>query len=535
MTEETRSGEASALVSGSDIRTFLFADFRGYTRYTQELGDEAASALASRFADLVRETVPEFEGELLELRGDEALCVFRSARQALRASVEVQRRLRTGTGDAQAFPIGVGMGLDAGEAVPTQGGYRGTSLNLAARLCALAKPGEILATETVARFAHRVDGLRLLEGHSATLKGMPRPVRYVVVEPERPLPPAPSVPSPPPSRRKWIVVALGAILAVGAAAMWSEYRHASPQAGSTSIPIRADSLAVLNAQTGKIVRDIRMHTTPGEVTAGAKAVWLGSDSDQTITKVNPTTYEAGTPIGIGIDPAQMTVAFGSLWAYDAAADRLVSIDPTGTTSPIPKTPVPCAQKATQGCGVGGLTADSTGLWLGRCCIGSHVRSQLGFAYHVDPRSWKATPVRAVPSDRLAYGAGQLWAYGANSFFAAQISLLTYKSTPHAIPGATAVYNPLGLVVAFGSAWIVGPHTLFQYAQTGGLQHTIPIPPGAYDIAASPNRLWIVGGDGTVTQINPFTLHTRVTIHLHHAATGIASYDGRIWIPVGGAA
>jgi class 3 adenylate cyclase len=110
VTEDTRSDEAPPLVSGADIRTFLFADMRGYTRYTQERGDDAASALAGRFADLVKETVPEYEGDLLELRGDEALCVFRSARQALRASVELQRRLRTGTDEESAFPIGVGWG-----------------------------------------------------------------------------------------------------------------------------------------------------------------------------------------------------------------------------------------------------------------------------------------------------------------------------------------------------------------------------------------------------------------------------------------
>jgi len=83
---------------------------RGYTRYTQERGDDAASALASRSTDLVGLTAPAFEGQLLELRGDEALCVFRSARQDLRASAEIQRRLRTGTDEEPAFPIGVGMG-----------------------------------------------------------------------------------------------------------------------------------------------------------------------------------------------------------------------------------------------------------------------------------------------------------------------------------------------------------------------------------------------------------------------------------------
>jgi adenylate cyclase len=199
--EDTSSGGVSPSIAGADIRTFLFADMRGYTRFTHEHGDDAASALAGRFADLVKGTVPAFEGELLELRGDEALCVFRSARQALRASVELQRRLRATTDDEAAFPIGVGMGLDAGEAVPTHGGYRGASLNLAARLCALAKPGEILASETVIGLASRVDGMRFLEGRSAQLKGMTRPVRYVVVEPDTPST-TPRGSQPPPGRER---------------------------------------------------------------------------------------------------------------------------------------------------------------------------------------------------------------------------------------------------------------------------------------------------------------------------------------------
>src|SRR6476646_7947170 len=137
-------GESAPLVSGADIRTFLFADIRGYTRFTQEHGDDAASALAGQFADLVRETVPEFDGELVELRGDEALCVFSSARQALLAAIRLQRRFRAPTGGQEPFPLGVGMGLDAGEAVPTEGGYRGRALNFAARLCAVAHGGEVL-------------------------------------------------------------------------------------------------------------------------------------------------------------------------------------------------------------------------------------------------------------------------------------------------------------------------------------------------------------------------------------------------------
>jgi class 3 adenylate cyclase len=94
----------------------------GYTRFTQDNGDEEAGRLAALFAELAREAVLAFDGELIELRGDEALCVFGSARQALRAAVELQRAFRTPGENRPVFPLPVGIGLDAGEAVPIEGG-----------------------------------------------------------------------------------------------------------------------------------------------------------------------------------------------------------------------------------------------------------------------------------------------------------------------------------------------------------------------------------------------------------------------------
>ena len=78
-----------------------------------------------------------------------------------------RRRATTGS----VFPVGVGVGLDAGEAVPTEGGYRGGALNLAARLCSVATPGQILASERVVHLAQRVDGVQLLGRAVATVQG----------------------------------------------------------------------------------------------------------------------------------------------------------------------------------------------------------------------------------------------------------------------------------------------------------------------------------------------------------------------------
>ena len=108
----------------TEIRTFLIADVRGYTRFTSEHGDEAGARLAARFAELVREQIESRGGTVVELRGDEALCVFGSPRGALRAAVDLQRRFADELRADPSLPLRVGIGIDAGEAVAVAGGYR---------------------------------------------------------------------------------------------------------------------------------------------------------------------------------------------------------------------------------------------------------------------------------------------------------------------------------------------------------------------------------------------------------------------------
>ena len=142
-TKRDRDAEANTPEdTAGEINAFLVADVRGYTTFTQERGDEAAARLTARFADITREHVEARDGSVIELRGDEALAVFRSSRQAVRAAVELQTGLLQATRAAPDLPLPVGIGLDAGEAVPVESGFRGGALNLAARLCSEAGPGD---------------------------------------------------------------------------------------------------------------------------------------------------------------------------------------------------------------------------------------------------------------------------------------------------------------------------------------------------------------------------------------------------------
>lgn len=185
--ERTRFAEAARRSSrptptsrSSTLQTFLIADLRGYTQFTAERGDEAAAQLTSRFAEVTEEVVGRFDGRVIELRGDEVLASFSSARQALRASVQLRSRLEELGRDV---PVEVGIGLDAGDAVPVKGGYRTGALNLAARLQSLAH-GEVFATQTVVALARKTEGIAFFDRGEVVLRGLPRPVKVIQVAPE---------------------------------------------------------------------------------------------------------------------------------------------------------------------------------------------------------------------------------------------------------------------------------------------------------------------------------------------------------------
>jgi class 3 adenylate cyclase len=159
----------------ASILVFLIADVRGYTRFTQAQGDAAAARLATRFADLARGALEQWEGRLVEVRGDEIFAVFASARQALHAALEMQTRFDEASREDPDLPLAVGIGLDVGEAVQVDDGYRGAAVNRAARLCALAGGGEILVTAGLMYIAPIVDGVAFVSHGKVPLKGFDEP------------------------------------------------------------------------------------------------------------------------------------------------------------------------------------------------------------------------------------------------------------------------------------------------------------------------------------------------------------------------
>jgi class 3 adenylate cyclase len=184
----------------SDVLTFLIADVRGYSRYTEEYGDEAAARLAAKFVDLVSEGVEAHGGTLIEVRGDEGLAVFTSARQAIRAAVDLQVQFAEETDAESDLPLKVGIGIDSGEAVRLEdGSYRGAALNVAARLCGRAHGGDVIVSAGTSRLAGRLAGLQFSDRGRVHLKNIPDPIHIFQVYSELDAP----------RERRWVLMFFG--------------------------------------------------------------------------------------------------------------------------------------------------------------------------------------------------------------------------------------------------------------------------------------------------------------------------------------
>jgi GGDEF domain-containing protein len=158
------------------FRGFMFADLRGYSAYVERHGDQAGVELLGRYRGLVRATIAQFDGAEIRTEGDSFYVVFTSASSAVSCAMAII----DAAGKAEPR-IQVGVGIHAGEAADTGEGPVGSAVNIAARVCSRAAPGEILVTETVRAVTRTVLPFRYVPRGAPALKGIAEPIQLFSV------------------------------------------------------------------------------------------------------------------------------------------------------------------------------------------------------------------------------------------------------------------------------------------------------------------------------------------------------------------
>jgi len=126
----------------------MFTDMVLSTGLRSRLGDEPADEVHHEVGALSGQVVVEHHGTVVKGTGDGLLAIFRGPSDALKAGVDIQRRMGRRNRGADV-PVHLRVGITAGEVSVTGGDVYGIHVNEAARLCAAAGAGTVLVDGTM--------------------------------------------------------------------------------------------------------------------------------------------------------------------------------------------------------------------------------------------------------------------------------------------------------------------------------------------------------------------------------------------------
>jgi class 3 adenylate cyclase len=135
--------------SDGGFRVLMFTDIAGSTALAGQLGDQRFHELLKTHNVVIREALNRHDGTEVKHTGDGILASFASVSQGVECAMAIQRAFAARNLNAAPPPIHVRVGLSAGEPVADDKDLFGATVNLAARVCAAAQPGQILTSNVI--------------------------------------------------------------------------------------------------------------------------------------------------------------------------------------------------------------------------------------------------------------------------------------------------------------------------------------------------------------------------------------------------
>lgn len=167
-------------MSAPQSLTILFADVSGSTKLFETRGDVRARSIIAAVLKALTDVAQRHGGRLVKTIGDEVMCTFPGALQGLLASTDMQRRMKS-EAEFLVENVGIRVGLHHGEALVEDNDVFGDAVNVAARMAALAKRDQIVATASTALGITNAAGLRVRSVGTARVAGKLMPIEIVDV------------------------------------------------------------------------------------------------------------------------------------------------------------------------------------------------------------------------------------------------------------------------------------------------------------------------------------------------------------------
>jgi YVTN family beta-propeller protein len=374
----------------------------------------------------------------------------------------------------------------------------------------LARPGEILASETVVGLAGRLEGVRFSPRRPVRLKGIERPVRVIEVVSETPLPPVPETARGRRLDGRWLVVSVVAAIAIlGALVALGIDRATKPHGLAGVIP---NSVGVLDGNSGRISRDVRVGSGPSAIAAGAGSLWVAYAVDGTVSRIDRRTSNIHT-IPVGASPTAVAFADGFAWVANNQ-DRTVSRIAAASNRVV--------QMISVGNGPRAIAVGAGAVWV---------------ANGVDGTVSQIDPVKGAATKTIAVGANPsgLAVVGRNVWVASEATGTISRLDPSsgAIVNTVSVGNgPSAIAGGEGALWVANAQdsTVSRIdPRTGSVTEVVPTGRNPRALAVGSGAVWVANADdGTLTEIDASSRRVAKTIRLSSSPTAVAVDGDSVW-------
>jgi YVTN family beta-propeller protein len=286
--------------------------------------------------------------------------------------------------------------------------------------------------------------------------------------------------------RKRRAVFLSTLTGVIAAAMGVLLVVFGQGGGHSAGSVADDSLAVVDAHSGRLVANTGVGATPTAVAFGEGAYWITNADGDTVSRIDPRTNAVVQPITVGNGPSGIATGGGAVWVVNSLDGTVSRIDP-GTNTVV------------HTIGVGtepvGIVYAAGSVWVANTGDGTISR--------IDPKSDRPPTTLPIAATQLAFGAGTLWASERAAGEVVRIDPTTGKQVFAPIHAGN---GPTGIAFGDGAVWVANSldGTVYRIdPDTNSVTAAVATGDGPDAVAVDARGVWVSNQfDGTIVRIDP---------------------------------
>lgn len=283
-----------------------------------------------------------------------------------------------------------------------------------------------------------------------------------------------------------------------------------PTGGAVSA--RPESVAELDADSGRVLADVRLSAPVTALTTGNGLVLAGTLS-RTIAEIDGRRAKLVRTVGVATPPPALAFAADGIWASNGFSGRLTRVGLDGFESPSFR-PEPSST------GRLALAADGQFVWVG-------AQDDSLTRLTADQRS--VASGHAAHPQALTVGFGSLWVAQATSVEVMRADRRSGKRQSRVPLGAPCV----SLATGAASIWALSGSspTLWRIDPTSNsVTAAIPVETGASEVVAAANNVWVVASSsGTLQAVDVERNRAEQTVELGHPIGDVVIAGRRLWL------